>query len=73
MPMKKKTSLDQIRLPIPRRAKKELAQLVAEDTDVASPKTIEQQNKQFMAQAKKMRALLTPLVKMTGAPRKKRR
>lgn len=73
MPMKKKTSLEQIRLPIPSRAKKELAQLLAEDADIASPKAIEQQNKQFMAQAKKMQSLLIPLKKMTGTPRKKQR
>lgn len=71
--MKKNTSLDQIRLPVPLRAKKEMAQLIKEDAEVASSKTIEQQNKQFMTQAKKMRALLVPLKKMTGTLRKKQK
>lgn len=71
--MKKNSSLDQIRLPVPLRAKKEMAQLIKEDAEVASSKTIEQQNKQFMVQAKKMHSLLVPLKKMTGTPRKKQK
>ena len=69
--MKKKTSLEQSHLPIPSRAKKEMIQLAAEDGEAISSKTIEQQNKQFMAQAKKMQGLFVPLKKMTGTPRKK--
>ncbi len=59
-----------VSLPLPPRAKKELAQLRAEDRKLL---VLKKNDKRFVAKAHKLRSLLTDLKKITGAPRKKRR